>query len=156
MRIRLAQACDLVQLRAMSEAVAGAAHWTEQQWLDIFATETLHRDNPLRLAWIAEEGTGVDARGIGFLVVQSGGPDWELENIAVLPDCRRQKVGLGLISALLAEARARRAERILLEVRASSAGAIRFYHESGFQELARRCEYYLNPPEDALIMVHGL
>ena len=156
MRIRRAQASDLGQLRAMSEAVAGAAHWTEQQWLDIFATETLHTEHPLRLAWIAEEGAGVDARGVGFLVVQSSGSDWELENIAVLPDCRRQKAGLGLVAALLAEARTRRAERILLEVRASNAGAIRFYHVSGFQELARRCEYYLNPPEDALIMVHGL
>ena len=36
------------------------------------------------------EGTG---RGIGFLVAQDGGLEWELENIAVLPEFRRRGVG---------------------------------------------------------------
>ena len=47
--IRLARESDLPQLIALSDAVEQAAHWTRQQWLDIF-----HSQTPQRLAWIAE------------------------------------------------------------------------------------------------------
>jgi ribosomal-protein-alanine N-acetyltransferase len=77
-----------------------------------------------------------------------------LENIAVLPPYRRQGVARTLLSALLLHARSLLAERILLEVRASNQAAIRFYQASGFQTLARRRDYYSNPTEDALILVH--
>lgn len=159
--IRLAQASDLPQLRAISEAVGSAARWTQPQWLAIFQTEI-----PARLAWIAQaeiasdemarDGMPAEAemRGVGFLVAQDGGPDWELENIAVLPDYRRRGVGHALLSALLAQASSRQAERILLEVRASNQSAIHFYTASGFQHLALRREYYQHPPEDAQILVH--
>lgn len=151
-KIRLAQESDLPQLTALSESAGEAAHWTRQQWLDIF-----HSQNPPRLAWIAEAWATEfkiepEVRAIGFLVAQNGGPEWELENIAVLPEFRRKGVACGLLSALLAQARSLRAERILLEVRASNHAAIRLYHASGFQSLARRREYYRNPPEDAIIL----
>ncbi len=115
------------------------------------------RNIPPRLAWIAEAWATEfkiepEVRAIGFLVAQNGGPEWELENIAVLPEFRRKGVACGLLSALLAQARSLRAERILLEVRASNHAAIRLYHASGFQSLARRREYYRNPPEDAIIL----
>jgi ribosomal-protein-alanine acetyltransferase len=151
MEIRRAQASDLPQLKAISAAAACAAQWTQQQWQDIFDSET-----PARLAWIAEDRNGPDqGQGIGFLVARSGAPDWELENIAVLPAFRRQGVGRTLLSALLAEARAQQAERILLEVRASNQPAIRLYSSRGFELLARRGGYYRNPDEDALILVHS-
>ncbi len=163
-KIRRAQESDLGQLTALSEAAGEAAHWTRQQWLDIF-----HSQNPPRLAWIAEVGTaGVEGtegkatgtaeaelRAVGFLVAQNGGPEWELENIAVLPEFRRKGVAGGLLAALLAHARALLAERILLEVRASNHAAIRLYHASGFQLLARRREYYRNPHEDAMILKYS-
>jgi ribosomal-protein-alanine N-acetyltransferase len=159
LKIRLAQESDLPQLTVLSQASGEAAHWTQQQWLDIF-----HSQSPPRLAWIAETGTaqveateagaGNPARAVGFLVAQNGGPEWELENIAVLPEYRRQGVARELLSALLAQARALLAERILLEVRAFNQAAIRFYEASGFQPLSRRRDYYRNPPEDALIFVH--
>jgi ribosomal-protein-alanine N-acetyltransferase len=167
-KIRLAHESDLAQLMAMGEAVGSAAHWTRQQWLDIFRTLS-----PARLAWIAEqiaeqvaeqrtgqiaEGSAAEggARGVGFLVAQNGGPEWELENIAVLPEFRRRGVGGELLSALLQHARSLGAEQILLEVRASNESAIRFYKLSGFQQLARRRDYYRNPEEDALILVREL
>jgi ribosomal-protein-alanine N-acetyltransferase len=141
-KIRLAVECDLSQLTTLSEAAGEAAHWTQQQWLDIFRSQT-----PPRLAWIAE----VASQAAGFLVAQNGGPEWELENIAVLPEFRRQGIAHELLSALLSQARTLSAERILLEVRASNHAAIRLYHANGFQVLARRREYYRNPSEDAII-----
>jgi ribosomal-protein-alanine acetyltransferase len=153
-KIRLARESDLGQLMAMSEAAGEAAHWTPQQWLDIFRSQ-----NPARLAWVAEvTGTAAEdaVRAIGFLVAQTSGPEWELENIAVLPEFRRHGVACRLLSAFLAQARSQQAERILLEVRASNHPAIRLYEASGFQPLARRRDYYRNPPEDAIILLHSL
>jgi [ribosomal protein S18]-alanine N-acetyltransferase len=150
MKIRLANESDLPQLVVMSEAAGSAAQWTQQQWLDIFRTQM-----PARLAWIAEkDGAESGTGGTGFLVAQNGGPEWELENIAVLPGLRREGVGRGLLSALLTHARSVQAERVLLEVRASNLSAIRFYSGCGFQLLAKRGDYYRSPAEDALIMVH--
>lgn len=151
MKVRLAYQSDLAQLIALSEAADSAAHWTEQQWLDIFRTLS-----PERRAWIAEEAEEGMRRSVGFLVAQNGGPEWELENIAVLPDFRRRGAGRELVSALLTHARSLLAERILLEVRASNESAIRFYSMNGFQQLTRRRDYYRNPEEDALILVREL
>ena len=164
MNIRLANESDLARLMAMSEAADSAAHWTRQQWLDIFRTQS-----PARLAWIAEPTTDQipgqiaesrvaesELRGVGFLVGRDGGPEWELENIAVMPEFRHRGVGRELLSALLRHAHSRGAERILLEVRASNESAIRFYKLSGFEQFARRRDYYRDPEEDALILVHEL
>ena len=178
MPIRRANSSDLPQLMAIAEASGSAAHWTPQQWRDIFHTQI-----PARLAWLADESPigdvpgekppagnvpkqtasakgapciGRSALAIGFLVAQCGSPEWELENIAVLPEFRRCGVGAALLSALLDEARARQADRILLEVRLSNRSAIRLYEQGGFQPLARRCGYYQNPAEDALILVRTL
>lgn len=158
-KIRLARESDLPQLTALSEAAGEAAHWTQQQWRDIF-----HSQTPARLAWIAEAATPAteaaesaenELHAVAFLVAQNGGPDWELENIAVLPEFRRRGVAGSLLSALLVQARALRAERILLEVRASNQAAIRLYQANGFQPLARRQAYYGNPTEDAMILEHS-
>jgi len=145
MNVRLANKSDIPQLIAISEAADSSAHWTPQQWADIFRTQA-----PPRFAWMAHQE---NQQGIGFLVAQHNGPEWELENIAVLPDFQRQGVGAGLMSALLNQAQTLQAERILLEVRASNLSAFRFYDVSGFQVLARRRAYYANPVEDAVIMV---
>ncbi|SRR6266568_2700326 len=146
MNIRLADESDTSQLIAISEASGSAAHWTPRQWTDIFRSQA-----PPRFAWIAQQDSNLQS--IGFLVAQHNGSEWELENIAVLPDFRRQGAGAELMSALLSHAHAHRAERILLEVRASNLSACHFYGVSGFQVLARRRAYYANPVEDALIMV---
>jgi ribosomal-protein-alanine N-acetyltransferase len=103
-----------------------------------------------------QAGAEEAVRGVGFLVAQDGGPEWELENIAVLPEFRRRGVGRELLSALLAHARSRLAERIFLEVRASNRPAIVFYRGSGFGLLGQRRDYYRDPEEDALILVYEL
>lgn len=168
MKVRPARETDLRQLISLSESAGEAAHWSQPQWLDIF-----HSQSPPRLAWVAEawviedgiedaieasaeeSHTGDPARAVGFLVAQTGTPEWELENIAVLPECRRQGVARALLSALLSQAHSLLAERILLEVRASNQAAIRLYEASGFRMLARRRDYYRNPPEDAVILAYS-
>ena len=102
----------------------------------------------------AHDAPNPEVFACGFLVAQCGGPEWELENLAVLPALRRRGVGAALLATLLEEAGARHAERILLEVRASNQSAIRLYAQAGFQLLARRRGYYQNPTEDALLFGH--
>lgn len=146
MQVRLACESDLPSLVAISEAADSAAHWTPQQWRAVFRLES-----PRRSAWIAhDQQSGND---IGFLVALQNGPDWELENIAVLPIFRRHGTGTQLVSALLTAARSANADRILLEVRASNLSGRHFYAVAGFKQLAYRKHYYQNPAEDALILV---
>jgi ribosomal-protein-alanine acetyltransferase len=188
MNIRFATPADLPQLVTISNSAGSAAHWNQQQWLDIF-----HSPIAARLAWIAEQPerrrlprTGLQSStadgcptlaaavaakvgepdapvlqnsaplAVGFLIAQCGAPEWELENVAVLPAFRRRGAGAALLSTLLQQARARRAERVLLEVRASNQSAIRLYGQAGFQLLTRRRGYYQNPAEDALLFGYPL
>jgi ribosomal-protein-alanine N-acetyltransferase len=147
MNIRLASRGDIDQLARISEK-AGAARWSAQQWDDLFDSET-----PARLAWLAENGA---AQSLGMLVAQCSAPDWELENMAVLPAAQRKGVGSALMEALLTAARAAGASRVLLEVRPSNHAAIALYNISRFELLARRPDYYRNPEEDALILVRTI
>ncbi len=180
--IRRSSLDELPGLMAISQAAIYAARWTEQQWRDIFHTQNPPRlawtawefISPLDGSALAPTGAKAAAvpsatgaadpsgpraaspRAVGFLVAQCGGGEWELENMAVLPAFRRRGAGLALLAALLAEARTRGAERILLEVRPSNQAAIRLYGQGGFELLAHRPGYYRDPVEDALIMVHVL
>ncbi|MDO5048734.1 MAG: GNAT family N-acetyltransferase [Actinomycetaceae bacterium] len=50
----------------------------------------------------------------------------------------------------------RRVERIILEVRASNAPAIKLYESHGFKQVSKIPRYYHRPEEDALIMDRAL
>lgn len=77
----------------------------------------------------------------------------DLNNIAVLPRCRRRGIAAALLRAFLDEARRRGAEQTLLEVRESNLPAIRLYESHGFTAYGKRKNYYRNPAEDAVLMV---
>lgn len=66
----------------------------------------------------------------------------ELQRIAVTPARRRTGLAAALLAAVVAAAKAQRADRLLLEVREDNAGALAFYAEQGFVEIDRRRRYY--------------
>jgi len=66
----------------------------------------------------------------------------ELQRIAVTPQLRRRGLAGALLDAVLADARGKEAERLLLEVRGTNAGALAFYERAGFVEIDRRPRYY--------------
>ena len=66
----------------------------------------------------------------------------ELQRIAVQPAQRRRGVAGALLVAVRDEATRREAERLLLEVRETNAGALAFYERAGFVEIDRRSRYY--------------
>lgn len=139
--IRLARPDEIDLLLQLERQSATAAHWSRAQYEAIFQPSA-----PSRLCLVAEGGALQ-----GFLVAQTAGPEWELENIVVAPAARRQGVGTQLLRRLLQAARQRHAPAVLLEVRASNATARALYGSCGFIEMGVRPGYYQQPQEDAVI-----
>ena len=78
-----------------------------------------------------------------------------INNLAVRGDFRGRGVGTALLEHVHSGRRAPGAERATLEVRRSNAPARRLYERLGFEVAATRPNYYVSPPEDALILWRG-
>ena len=94
----------------------------------------------------------------GFALAQVAADEAELLTIAVVPEARRRGVGARLLARVEALARARGAERMLLEVAADNDPAIALYGRAGYAETARRRGYYRHAEgaTDALILARPL
>jgi [ribosomal protein S18]-alanine N-acetyltransferase len=133
-----------------------AAHWTEQQYRELFAGAESH---VRRLALVAESalepGSDTQTSGtspfLGFLIACQLAPEWELENIVVEPAARRQGAGKRLLKALLDTAQETNSESVFLEVRESNLAGRALYEQLGFREIGRRKSYYKSPLEDAVL-----
>ncbi len=78
-----------------------------------------------------------------------------INNLAVLSQYQGQGLGTALLQHVLQAGAARGAERATLEVRRSNTPALRLYERLGFEVAATRPNYYVSPPEDALILWKG-
>lgn len=109
-----------------------------------------------RSSWRPEEYLDFDCRvaeqeGVvrGFLASRQIAPaEREILFIAVDPACRRR----GIAKRLLHNELDGRHGEWFLEVRESNLAAIRLYETLGFQTAGRREDYYLDPPEPAIVM----
>ena len=86
-----------------------------------------------------------DGAPLGFVLVRLGGGEAEIITIAVDPDCRRKGLGRALMNRAGAEALARGAEVVFLEVAEDNAPAIGLYERLGFAPVGRRPAYYDRP-----------
>lgn len=161
MNVRSANAADIPALLDLERQCRTAAHWSQQQYEDLFH---IGADRRRRLAlvvdWFAD---GHDFRSesaksesspfplVAFLIAHQIAPDWELENIVIAPASRRKGLATRLLSALLTHARETNSESVFLEVRESNLAARALYASLGFEENGRRKLYYTNPPEDAVL-----
>ncbi len=87
----------------------------------------------------------------GFLVAHASGPDWELENIVVSENVRREGLASALIAELIHRIEAFGAEAVFLEVRESNQPARQLYSRFGFLETGCRKSYYSAPEENAIL-----
>src|SRR4026207_2198133 len=100
----------------------------------------------------------VGARGLdqyqiaGYIVARETAGELHVNNIAVRDQYRRRGYGLLLLGNVLEEARRRRATTAFLEVRSGNSAAQSLYERCGFKAIARRSNYYSDPPEDAVVM----
>ena len=154
--IRPATVADIPSIMKLERQSATAAHWTEEQYRQAFQV-----GRPERLVLVAEDllltSSRLDSEKdsgssvCGFLVALHLDPEWELENIAVVPASRRMGLGKRLLDALLATARETNSNCVFLEVRESNTAARTLYETAGFEQTGRRASYYANPPEDAIL-----
>jgi ribosomal-protein-alanine N-acetyltransferase len=75
-----------------------------------------------------------------------------INNLAVVPEWRRQGVATALLRRVMDEAARFGIRRTMLEVRQSNTAARQLYERFGFVVAGTRSKYYTNPIEDALVL----
>jgi [ribosomal protein S18]-alanine N-acetyltransferase len=135
--IRRASTHDLAVLSEIESESFSRPHWS----LDDFQKyETILAETEHRVAgFLVSRQT--------FPAIQGGRPEREILNLAVARQFRR----LGIATALLKYELSRKAT-YFLEVRESNVGACELYRKLGFEEIARRPNYYEFPTETAIVM----
>lgn len=95
----------------------------------------------------------VDERSIaGYIVARETAGELHINNVAVREQYRRHGYGALLLGRVLDEARKKRATTAFLEVRDGNSAAQALYQKCGFRAIAKRANYYSDPPEDAVVM----
>lgn len=131
---------DLDRIMAVMEAAfdpAWGEAWNRRQVSDSLAFGHTH----YRL--VDDEGrepvAGIPAAG--FILVRAAPGEEEVLLVAVRPEFRGKGLGAALLRRAAADARARGAERLFLEMRANNP-ARGLYARIGFQPIGVRKEYY--------------
>ncbi len=91
------------------------------------------------------------ADNAGFLLGWNVGDEAEIARLGVFEFHRGRGIGLALVRAALTEFQGRGVTSVFLEVRAGNEVAFRLYERAGFEEIARRKNYYADG-EDARVM----
>ncbi|HWR13322.1 MAG TPA: ribosomal protein S18-alanine N-acetyltransferase [Terriglobales bacterium] len=142
MKIRRAVRTDVPAIHEIATACPTSAHWPEDEYV-----QALENIAARRTVLVAED----DERVLGFAVARSIDHEWELENVAVVPDRQKKGIGQALMHVLVDLAQRCGAEAIHLEVRESNSYARTLYERCGFQQLAVRKNYYSGPEENAVL-----
>ena len=99
---------------------------------------------------VAYDGEDID--GYAGMLAPRGAKEADIQTIAVAAGARRNGIGRALVAALLAEATARGAAEVFLEVRADNPSAQALYRSFGFEEIGVRPHYYQPDDVDAVVM----
>jgi [ribosomal protein S18]-alanine N-acetyltransferase len=140
MIIRPAKLTDIPAL-VIIEKHAFSSPWTSEHFL--YEIE----QNPFSFLFVAE----VDSIIVGYidwwLTFQQG----QINNVAVIPQLRRKKIGETLLLDALKRLSEGGAETVTLEVRVSNLPAQKLYEKFGFKNILRKPKYYTDG-EDAFLM----
>jgi [ribosomal protein S18]-alanine N-acetyltransferase len=99
----------------------------------------------------------VDERSIaGYIVARETAGELHINNVAVRDQYRRRGYGALLLGRVIDEARKKHATAAFLEVRDGNSAAQALYKKCGFRAIAKRPNYYSDPPEDAVVMTLDL
>jgi [ribosomal protein S18]-alanine N-acetyltransferase len=154
MRIRPLLEADLPLIRRWMRDTPEAPAWSDEDLVRIIEAPSAG-ERRIRRGWVAEEES--QSAMAGFVVANAlsipGVPaECELEFVFVATQARGQGIGRTLVRTVLEWAADRGAEEIRLELRASNIRALRLYQRCGFTMAGSRPGYYLDPPEDAVLM----
>jgi [ribosomal protein S18]-alanine N-acetyltransferase len=144
--LRVATPVDLDAIMDLETSTFGSDAWSAESMSSELASEHtyyLFAFDPASPAVLA---------GYGGLLAPADSGEGDIQTLAVAPDARRHGLGRTLVTALLAEAAARGAEEVFLEVRADNPNARALYDSLGFEQIAVRAKYYQPDGVDAQIM----
>jgi ribosomal-protein-alanine N-acetyltransferase len=144
--VRPATPDDAPVIAALEEANLGPDAWSPA-----LVTEGVTGALPT-IQYLVVEAQGVVA---GYAVASVVADIAELQRIAVDPGHRRHGIASALLEAVVSAAADGGADRLLLEVREASAGAIAFYAAHEFAEVDRRPRYYRDGTT-AVVMLRSL
>jgi ribosomal-protein-alanine N-acetyltransferase len=148
--IRAAVAEDLKAIVSIAAESPTAPQWSQKEFAAMLeADETAPL---LRRVVVVERGGEVAGFAVYTVLRTVFPPEAELESLAVGPSHRRLGLGKALLAAVNVGAASFGTEWLLLEVRASNAGALALYRGVGFTLAGIRKRYYANPTEDAVCM----
>lgn len=141
-----------VALRAMTAADIPAVHELEcrlfpvDAWpLQMFVAELAQAETR---HYVVAERSGQIVGYAGLMCIR---PIADVQTIAVVPEEEGRGIGSAMLTELIRESRLRRAEDVLLEVRADNPRAQQLYRRYGFEQIHVRRRYYRDGV-DALIM----
>lgn len=140
--LRVTPETDLSEkLSALDRKCVGSDGWSA----DSFRSE-VQKENGIVLCFTDENN--ITALLSGYFAEGEG----DITSVAVEPDFRRKGLAQKLITEfekLLPDS----TENIFLEVRESNNPAIRLYEKCGFERLSVRKNFYINPRENAVVMI---
>lgn len=121
--------------------------FAEDAWSDtMFWSELAERDSRTYLVAVDDDEV------VGYAGLCAYRDATYIQTIGVTGGHQRAGVGTALLKALLADAEARGAAHIDLEVRAGNDAAIRLYERHGFVQIGVRRGYYQPSGADAVVM----
>jgi ribosomal-protein-alanine N-acetyltransferase len=139
---RMTSAEQIDEVLAIEEA-SFTNPWTRDMYLSELENQTVSH------CLLARDGEG---RAIGFCSYWRVLDELHINNLAVLPECRRAGAASSLLARALSEGAEQGAQRATLEVRRSNEVALQLYERFGFSVAGVRRGYYASPAEDALIL----
>jgi ribosomal-protein-alanine N-acetyltransferase len=148
--VRRAELGDVAGVLRVDRGSRDAPHWDEARYREI--VQGSEAEALRRVLLVAAEGDVVLGFVVGTVVLDEA----ELESVAVDEAYRRLGVGSALSEALFAWASAQGAAVMRLEVRAENVAAQTMYERLGFQRCGLRRGYYVDPVDDAVLMMKGL
>jgi [ribosomal protein S18]-alanine N-acetyltransferase len=144
--LRIATPDDLEAIMALETATFESDAWSAESMSSELASEHTY------YLFAFDPATPDALAGYGGLLAPVDSGEGDIQTLAVAPSARRYGLGRTLVAALLAEAAARGAEEVFLEVRADNPNARALYDSMGFEQIAVRVKYYQPDGVDAQVM----
>lgn len=95
-----------------------------------------------------------DGKVVAYIIGRQISPEGEIYRIATLPSHRRRGIAYRLLDYAVKCERGRGLESLFLEVRERNIPARNLYKSYGFREIGFRKNYYKNPSDNAVVMLH--
>ena len=95
-----------------------------------------------------------DGAVVAYILGRQIPPEGEIYRIATVPEKRRRGIAYRLLDYAVKCERGRGLENLFLEVRENNIPAKNLYKSYGFREVGIRKNYYKNPSDNAIIMLH--